>query len=374
LFSTLVAISAIGPFIVSAQEIITDSGEMFRARVIEISEPQKVDVPGTGVQSISQTVTAEITRGDRKGEQVTFENDYIALRENSRFFMYHYVDPVEETEWYSVRDIDRSFALLFCVVLFVATILIFSGKQGVRSILSLVGSFAVILFVLIPALLHGYPPMITSTAIAGVILFLAIYVTHGFNRESSVAFAGTILSVTITGLLASLSVKLAHLTGLASEEAFYLNQSTQGTLDFNGLLLGGVMIGILGVLDDIAVTQAAVVSELYSSAPNLSRREVYMRALRVGREHSGALVNTLALAYTGASLPLLLMFSSTAISPIMIVNKEVFTTEIIRTTIGSIGLILTVPITTLIAVYTLKGYKGKGHHHGHSHAHGHHHH
>ena len=129
------------------------------------------------------------------------------------------------------------------------------------------------------------------------------------------------------------------------------------------------MIGVLGVLDDIAITQAAIVSELYSSAPHLSKKEIYIKAIRVGKEHAGALVNTLALAYTGVSLPLLLLFSTSDSSMASIINQEIFATEIIRTTVGSIGLILTVPITTLLAVYALKNYKGK--HHGHSHIHSH---
>jgi uncharacterized membrane protein len=170
----------------------------------------------------------------------------------------------------------------------------------------------------------------------------------------------------LTGILAYLGVTLARLNGLASEEAFYLNLNTSGTLDFAGLLLGGIMIGVLGVLDDIAVTQAAVVSELYNSASHLSRKEIYKKALRVGKEHVGALVNTLALAYTGASLPLLLFFSMSDSSISSIINQEIFATEIIRTIVGSIGLILTVPITTFLAVYFLKGYKGEA---VHSHSH-----
>jgi uncharacterized membrane protein len=172
--------------------------------------------------------------------------------------------------------------------------------------------------------------------------------------------------VILTGVLAYIGVTFAHLTGFVSDEAVYLNLNTKGTLDFAGLLFGGIMIGALGVLDDIAVTQAAVVSELYNSASHLSKKEIYIKALRVGKEHVGALVNTLALAYTGASLPLLLLFSTSDSSISSIINREIFATEIIRTVAGSIGLILTVPITTMLAVWLLKGYKG-GHVHSHSH-------
>ena len=300
---------------------------------------------------------------------MTIENDFLVLEKGDKFFLRHSIDGLDGREMYAVRDIDRRGVILGFIILFAIVVIVFSGKQGLRSILSLAGSFFVILYILVPSLLKGYPPVLTSIAIAAVILFLAIFLTHGFNRESGVAFSGTVLAVILTGILAYVGVELASLSGFASDEAVYLNFNTRGMLDFTGLLLGGIMIGVLGVLDDIAITQAAIVSELYSSAPHLSKKEIYIKAIRVGKEHAGALVNTLALAYTGVSLPLLLLFSTSDSSMASIINQEIFATEIIRTTVGSIGLILTVPITTLLAVYALKNYKGK--HHGHSHIHSH---
>ncbi len=204
--------------------------------------------------------------------------------------------------------------------------------------------------------------------VASVILFAAIFFTHGFNRESAVAYGGTMIAVFLTSLFAIFSVDLTGLSGFATEASTYLNFNTRGALDFTSLLLGAMIIGVLGVLDDIAVTQAAIVTELYNSNPSLSRGDVYKRALRVGREHVGALVNTLVLAYAGASLPLLLHFYTASSSLSMSINTELFATEIVRTIVGSIGLILAVPIVTLLAVFYLKGYKSK---HSHSHGHGH---
>ncbi len=350
-----------------AQELIQDKVEILKARVTEVVSQEKKEVPGTDVQSVYQTIKGEILEGNRKGEIVTIENDFLVLKKGDRFFLRLTTDGMSEKETYFVRDIDRGGVMLGFIALFVAVVVVFSGKQGVRSLLSLAGSFFVILYVLVPTLLKGYPPVPTSIAIAAVILFLAIFLTHGFNRESTVAFMGTVSAVILTGILAYLGVTLAHLTGFASEEAVYLNFNTRGTLDFAGLLLGGIMIGVLGVLDDIAITQSAVVSELYNSASHLSRKEIYKKAIRVGKEHVGALVNTLALAYTGASLPLLLLFSTSDSSMSSIINQEIFATEIIRTVVGSIGLILTVPITTLLAIYMLKGYRSKHHVHDHSH-------
>jgi len=368
ILSILVLFSLSG--IAHAQELIQDKVEIVKARVVEVVSQEKKEVPGTDVQSVYQTIKAEILEGDKKGQTITIENDFLVLKKGDKFFLRHSIDGLDGREMYSVRDIDRRGAVLGFIILFMAVVIIFSGKQGLRSILSLAGSFFVILYVLVPSLLKGYPPIPTSIAIAAVILFLAIFLTHGFNRESTVAFTGTVIAVILTGILAYIGVTLAHLSGFASDEAVYLNFNTRGMLDFTGLLLGGIMIGVLGVLDDIAITQAAVVSELYNSASHLSKKEIYKKALRVGKEHVGALVNTLALAYTGASLPLLLLFSTSDSSMASIINQEIFATEIIRTVVGSIGLILTVPITTLLAVYMLRGYKGKHHTHSHTHTHG----
>jgi len=177
------------------------------------------------------------------------------------------------------------------------------------------------------------------------------------------------IAVFLTGLFAVVAVKMTSLSGFSADESMYLNLNTKGTLDFTGLLLGAIIVGVLGVLDDIAVTQAAVVSELYDSNPQMSKGEAYARALRIGREHVGALVNTLVLAYTGASLPILLYFQVSKMSFSSAVNLEIFATEIVRAIVGSIGLILTVPIVTLLAVFYLKGYKSKNPHTHHHHHH-----
>lgn len=360
--------------------LIQDKTEILKAKVVNVVKQERRIIPGTDVQGMFQTITAEILEGDKKGNILSVDNDYLELEKGDRFFLFHAIYGTDGREVYSVRDVDRRGALLFFVFLFVATVLWFSGKQGFRSLLGLAGSFFVIMYVLVPSLLAGYPPVLTSIGIAAIILFFAIFFTHGFNRISGIAFTGTVLAVIATGVLAYVGVHLTSLSGFSSDESVYLNFNTQGTLNFAGLLLGGILIGVLGVLDDIAITQTAVVSELYNSAKHLSKKEIYMSALRVGREHVGALVNTLALAYTGASLPLLLLFSTADASVSSIINQEIFATEIIRTIIGSIGLILTVPITTLLAVYFLKDYKPKGgvsgghlHGHGHSlgHSHGH---
>lgn len=373
---TLSLVSGFIPLFTFGQELHEPLQGFWKAEVKDVLEEKAAKVPGTEIETRIQTIEVEILEGEKEGEVVTLDNDYLPLEIGDRFFM-NYLVTIDGVEIYSVRDVDRSSPLIFFIGLFIVAVLLFAGKQGFRSILGLLITFLVIIYVLLPLLLKGYPPVLTSTLISALILFFAIYFTHGFNRESSVALGGTIIAVSLTGILAFLAVKASSLTGFASDEAIYLNVSTFGQLDLSGLLLAGIIIGFLGVLDDIAITQSAVVSELYRSAPNLTKKEVYKKALRVGREHAGALVNTLALAYTGAALPLLLLFYTSEATFGMIVNQEVFSSEIIRTIIGSIGLILTIPITTLLAVFVLEKYRGKGeaagkkdaHTHGHTHLH-----
>jgi len=268
-------------------------------------------------------------------------------------------------ETFQALDRDRLPVLLGLFALFAAVILAFGGMQGVRSILSLAGSFFVILYILLPGILKGAPPVLMSVVVAGFVLVLALYSTHGWRRTTHAAFLGTIATVSLTGILATLAVRVAELTGFSSDEAVYLNTQLGGMLDARGLLLGGIIIGILGILDDIAITQSSVVAELKSAANRLSNAEIYARALRVGKEHVGALVNTLALAYTGSALPLLLLFVSDKTPALVALNGELVATEIVRTIVGSLGLVMAVPITTALAVIMVKpGDEGHEHVHG----------
>ena len=231
--------------------------------------------------------------------------------------------------------------------------IVFGGKQGLRGLITLTGSLVFIFLVLFPAILQGYSPVTVSIAVSSLIIILGSYVTHGFNRTTSSAVLGMLATILVTGVLAYMAVHATRLRGFETEDAVYLNQNTKGAIDFVGLLLGGILIGLLGVLYDAAIGQAVVVEELRRAGPELTAPQVFKRALRIGREHIGALVNILALAYVGASLPLLLLFFTSAYPFSITLNNEIFATEIIRSMIGSIGLILAVPITTLISVVVL---------------------
>ena len=355
------------PFLVSAQTLHNDHQGTYRGKVLEIVEEEMREIPGTDTQHLYQTIQAEVLEGSLEGEIIVIENDYLELDAGDKFYFNHNVY-IDGSESFGIINIDRRDSLILLTVIFIAAIIGLGRWQGVRSLIALFGSFLVIIYVLLPGILNGWNPLLASFVVAGGILFLAIFFTHGFNRESLVAYLGTMMAVVLAGLFAVFAVHITDLSGLASDETVYLNFNTNGTLNFTALLLGAFIIGFLGVLDDIAVTQAAVVSEIFNSNPEISRREVYQRAMRVGREHVGALVNTLVLAYTGAALPLLLYFSGGTAGFMSTINLEIFATEIVRIIVGSTGLILTVPIVTMLAVRYLKGYTPK---HDHTHGHGH---
>ena len=221
--------------------------------------------------------------------------------------------------------------------------------------------------------MKGYSPLWVSFGVSGLIIIIGSYITHGFNRTTTAAVIGMLGTVLFTGILAYVAVEWSSFTGMTSDESLYLNINTQGVLDFTGLLLGGIMIGLLGVLYDSAIGQAVFVEELYRSKKDISEKQYSKKALRVGREHIGALVDTLAIAYVGASLPLFLLLQTTENFNLFVLNREMFAAEIVRILVGSIGLILAVPATTLVSVFFLKKYRGQEihghetHHHHHSH-------
>ncbi len=352
--------SAFLPSILNAQELIQDDITTVKAKVIDIVDKKIKNVPGTDITSEYQTLKVEIISGTDTGKQVIVENDYLSLKKDEVFYLKITKRGEDGMVMYSVSEPYRINAILFFIILFVLLVLIFGGIQGIRGLVSLSGSLVLILYVLLPGILHGYSPIVISLAVSSLIIILGSYVTHGFNKTTTSAVIGMIFTVILTGALAYFAVHWSRLSGFSDEEAVYLNFDTRGSIDFVGLLLGGMLIGLLGVLYDVAIGQAISVEELNHVAPHLPRKTIFTRAVRIGREHIGALVNTLAIAYVGVSLPLLLLYVHSSNSPIgQTINREIFATEIIRTMIGSIGLVIAVPITTWIAVLILMR-KNKG--------------
>jgi uncharacterized membrane protein len=212
-------------------------------------------------------------------------------------------------------------------------------------------SFLIISRFLVPQVVAGNSPVLMSLLSAFLIIPTTFFVAHGFNRKTLVSVVGTAASLSVTAAMAYGFILFTHLLGFAQEEALYLQGAGFANLDMQGLLLAGIIIGALGILDDITISQASVVESLAAANPRYSSRELYRAAMGVGRDHIASLVNTLVLVYTGASLPLLLLFYSNSTVPFATaINQEVIATEVVRTLVSSIGIIAAVPITTALAV------------------------
>ncbi|MBP9701478.1 MAG: YibE/F family protein [Candidatus Pacebacteria bacterium] len=346
----------------------SDAERTYKAVVTEVVSSEIRTLPGLGMTTPHQTIEVQFLNGDMKGKSVLIENDYVQLQKGDTAYILQVVRSEDGKELYSVRDPYRIDILIYLTVAFLILVIIFGGMQGVRGIVSLLGSLVLIGYVLLPGILKGFSPILLTTGVSSLIIIVGSYITHGFNRTTSAAVISMIVTVIFTGALATVMVDVTQLTGFESDESVYLNQATSGKIDFTGLLLGGIMIGLLGVLYDVAIGQAISVEELYTINPKASKRYVYARVLRMGREHIGALINTLAIAYVGVSLPLLLLFSTSTLDPLVVINKEIFSAEIVRTLVGSIGLVLAVPITTLISVFMVRAnpkHSQENHHHHH---------
>ena len=256
-------------------------------------------------------------------------------------------DPVAGTG-YSISDFERGRPMLVLAVLFVLVVLVFARWRGALSLLGLAFSLALVLLFVVPSILDGNSPLAVAVIGALAIALVTIPLAHGGGAKSVSALLGTAVSLMLTAGLAVLFTEATNLTGLATEEATFLGIG-QADLSLQGLLLAGIVIGALGVLDDVTISQASTVLALRQANPDLRFGSLFRRALDVGRDHVSATVNTLVLAYVGAALPILLIFSSADLGLGDALNLEIVAKEIVATLVGSIGLIAAVPITTALA-------------------------
>jgi uncharacterized membrane protein len=271
---------------------------------------------------------------------------------------------------YAVVDFQRGSALLVLFGIFAFLVLAFSRLRGALSLVGLGASLGVILLFVVPAILNGKPPVAVAIAGALAVMLVTILLAHGWGPKSVAALLGTTASLLLTALLAVVFTEAARLTGLAGEEAFALRLADPD-VSLQGLLIAGMVIGALGVLDDVTVSQSSTVLALRAANPTMAFRELFGRAMAVGRDHVSATVNTLVLAYAGASLPVLLIFASGALPVGQAVSLEIVSEQIVATLVGSIGLIAAVPATTaiaaLLALHTPREQLDAAAAHGHAH-------
>ncbi|MFI6009326.1 YibE/F family protein [Streptomyces sp. NPDC051243] len=249
---------------------------------------------------------------------------------------------------YSVTDVNRRVPLAVLAGIFALAVVLVGRMRGVMALVSLAISFLVLNFFILPAILQGSNPLVVAVVGSSAIMLIALYLCHGLSARTSVAVLGTLISLLLIGVLGSVFIDWAALTGNTDDNTGLIH-GLYPSIDMSGLLLAGIIIGSLGVLDDVTVTQTSAVWELHEANPTMGWRGLYRAGIRIGRDHIASVVNTLVLAYAGAALPLLLLFSIAQSGVGTVANSELVAEEIVRTLVGSIGLVASVPVTTALA-------------------------
>jgi uncharacterized membrane protein len=344
--ATLIALIVMWPSRIKAAPD-TSGGQRALGTVTAVAE--RACPPAAQAQRCG-TATVRITEGPGTGGEQTVDLPQgpgtTGLHPGDKVVLLYYPGAVPGGRSYSVVDQQRSTPMIWLIALSAAVILAFGRWRGLRSLAGLAISFAFLLLFVLPAILHGSPPLLVAVVGSSAIMFAAMYLTQGINVHTSVAVAGTLISLVLTGVLGAGFTSFMHLTGVGDDASSSLS-ATFGNLDLRGLLLAGIVIGALGVLDDVTVTQAITVAEM--TPGHTSRWSLYQAAARVGRAHVASAVNTIVLAYAGTSLPLLLLIASSSEPIGDLLTSEFLAQEILRSAVGTIGLVASVPITTALA-------------------------
>ncbi len=326
------------------------SQHYLRGKVIAIEEKSEINLGGN--QVTNRIISVSTSEGTKKViERSDFEViNQIKVQVGDQVIILSTTQN-NQTD-YVITDYNRLPMIGLITAIFLLSVLLLSRWKGLFSMLALILSLIVLIRYIAPAILHGGNPLLISLGGACALILPIFYLGHGWNKKTTLAAVSTFISILLAALIAALFVQLTKLAGLGSEDAAFLQLSADQSLNLQGLLLGGIIIGALGVLDDITITQTTSIAELKEVNPTLTRSELFRRGLNLGREHIASLVNTLALAYVGASFPLFLLFTINNNQPWWaILNSEMMAEEIIRSLVGSMALILAVPITTGLASY-----------------------
>ncbi|WP_406183645.1 YibE/F family protein [Streptomyces sp. NBC_01006] len=294
--------------------------------------------------------TIEVTTGPDKGRtffEIIQPGAPRQLKDGQEVVVAYAPDAPRDLQ-YSVVDVNRKLPLAVLAAFFAVAVVVVGRMRGLFALIALVVSFGVLTLFILPAILQGSNPLVVAVVGASAIMLIALYMCHGLSARTSVAVLGTLVSLLLIGLLGSVFVDWAFLSGNTDDNTGLIH-GLYPEIDMSGLLLAGIIIGSLGVLDDVTVTQTSAVWELHQADPSMGSRSLYRAAIRIGRDHIASVVNTLVLAYAGAALPLLLLFSIANSSMGSVANSELVAEEIVRTLVGSIGLVASVPVTTALA-------------------------
>lgn len=329
----------------------------FEAEIVDIQNKQS---PSQNVSGISNKIISAIFQDASGGEKkITLDDSGLAPSVSHQFekgdrILISKTTDQDGTEIFTVVDFIRSKQLFMLFISFFVLVLLVARFRGVFSFVGMIISYFVIMQIIIPQILNGNNPVFISILGCAIIVPITFYLSHGINKKTTIAIVSTILALSIVALFAHVAIVFTRLTGLASEEAGFIQAFKGNDIKMTDLLLAGIMISTLGVLDDITISQASVVDQLTKTNSKLSTNQLFMKAMSVGRDHIGSLVNTLVLVYAGASLPLFLLFADQHIAVSAVVNFELIATEIVKTIVSSFGLVLSVPIATLLSARLLR--------------------
>lgn len=297
-------------------------------------------------------VVVRITSGEQSGEETVVDiptGPGAPVVEPGDDVILIYTPDSVSGQQYHIIDHDRAGALWALAVAFALAVVAFGRWKGLRSLAALSVTFAVVLLFMVPAILDGSSPILVAVVGSAAIMLVSLYLGHGWNRTTTVAVVGTLASLVVTVLLAEAAVRLTMLNGVLDENT--TNLALQYPIDMSGLLLAGILIGSLGVIDDVTISQAATVDEVAKANPKWGSARLFTSGMRVGRDHLTSVVNTLVLAYAGASLPLLVLIAAANRPLEQVLTSQTIATEIVRSVAGTLGLIAAVPITTWLAAY-----------------------
>lgn len=348
----------------SSGQMAQQSGgeETFEAKVIKILD--KKDLKREDGSTVTQqNLLLKGLSGKWKDKEVKFEG--ISDIEVASAGTYNVGDKVlvqkstdmQGVERYYIMDFVRRGYLYLLGFIFALIIVVIGKQKGVKSLIGLIVSFFIIIKFILPKILDGSNPLYVGLIGAFFILMIMIYLTEGWKQKSHLAVLSVLISLFFTLIFSIIFTKLTRLSGMAQDEAVFLIGLTKNAINFQGLLLAGMLIGAVGVLDDVIVSQIESVKQIKEANPNLPKNKVFAMAFKIGNTHLGTMVNTLFLTYAGASLPLLLLFvvnQGTFTSFSQVINNEVIATEVVRTFVGNIGVALSMPIATYFGAYWLK--------------------
>ncbi|MBM3138011.1 MAG: YibE/F family protein [Chloroflexi bacterium] len=333
-----------------------------RARIIDVTEEGPAIVLGN--EQTYQILEIEVLEGEFQQMRLMIE-----IGKNQIFPKAYLFKPGDlmlvnvgtnvmtgETRAFFV-DYVRERPIIFIFIVFCLTAIVVGGKTGLRSLLGAIIGLGVIIFFIIPQIINGANPLLTSIIGSAIFLGLSLYIVYGWRKMTHAAVAGLIVSLVLTGLFSIFAVNQTRLTGFGDENMMFLIQQSESMFDIRGVLLAGIIIGSLGVLDDLVIGQSSAVFQLNKANPAMTFKELFKSAMEIGRDHVAASVNTLILAYAGGSLPMLLLFTVTNVNLRIALNVSYISEEIIRALAGTTGLFLSVPVATLIACFLAIGQK-----------------